>query len=385
MKSFDVQELLETAKRSTELSDFGPADFLEGMNAFIGSVNAQGEIADRLWTHMYERLQRLLVNRLWFAKDVAAHPEITNENVDTPAIIVSLPRTGSTKLHRMLGAADDFQTVKLWQVHLPSRIPGLEDGGRAKRIQQTREYEKWLYETSPETITGHPVFTDEPEEDQLLNEFTFRTTYLGGAFNVPAYSQWLMQADSNPTYDYFLGQIKYFQWQNRLTTAKPWLLKTPNHLGNERHMTRIFKNPRFILTHRDPVTSMASVANLVRNSRKMYSDVDSSAGIGPMLIQVFGYLAMEHIKWRDSHPEIPILDLSFREITQDGPSAARKVYDFLGLPLPTASLRAMREWETNNERDKHGKNVYSSQVSGAGDSEIRTAFAPYIARYKQFL
>ena len=382
MKPFDAQELLTTAQKTTGLADCGPPDFLAGLNAFVDALNAQEEIADRRWNALHQRIQRLLINRLWFAKDLAEHPEIADERVDEPVIVVSLPRTGSTKLHRMLGAANDFQTVKFWQVHLPSRIPGLEDGGRTTRIQQTREYEKWLYEVSPETITGHPVFTDEPEEDQLLNEFSFRTTYLAGAFNVPAYSQWLTQADMNPTYDYFRGQIKYHQWQNQLTAAKPWLLKTPNHLGNEVHMTRIFKNPRFVLTHRDPVTAMASVANLVRNSRKMYSDVDSSIGIGPLLIQMFGLMASEHLKWRDANPDVAILDLSFREITENGPDAARKVYDFLGMPLPDESKLVMRNWESNNERDKHGKNAYATESAGSSGYAIRQAFAPYIQRYQ---
>ena len=382
MKPFDAQELLTTARKTTGLADFGPPDFMPGLSAFVDALNAQGEIADRRWNALHQRIQRLLTNRLWFAKDLAEHPEIVDERVDEPVIVVSLPRTGSTKLHRMLGATNDFQTVKFWQVHLPSRIPEFEDGGRAIRIQQTREYEKWLYEVSPETITGHPVFTDEPEEDQLLNEFTFRTTYLAGAFNVPDYTQWLMQADMNPTYDYFRAQIKYHQWQNKLAAARPWLLKTPNHLGNEAHMTRVFKNPRFVLTHRDPVTAMASVANLVGHSHKMYSDVDSSIGIGSLLIQMFGFMASEQLKWRDANPDVAILDLSFREITENGPDAARKVYDLLDMPLPDESKRAMRDWETNNERDKHGRNVYATESTGNSRDDIRRAFAPYIERYQ---
>jgi hypothetical protein len=88
------------------------------------------------WQPFQERVLRLLVNRLWFAKDMAEHPEISDEKIRAPAIIVSLPRSGSTKLHRMLSHSGDFQTLPLWRAHMFARIPGLEDGGTERRIQR---------------------------------------------------------------------------------------------------------------------------------------------------------------------------------------------------------------------------------------------------------
>ena len=121
-------------------------------------------------------------NRLWFAKDLAEHPQIINEDAGSPIIIASLPRTGSTKLDRMLGALGDFHTLTLWKANMFARIPGLPDGGRTRRIAETREFEHWMYATSPEILQGHPMFTDEPDEDHLLTEYTFRSSYCGGLF-----------------------------------------------------------------------------------------------------------------------------------------------------------------------------------------------------------
>src|SRR5206468_12116787 len=95
-------------------------------------------------------------------------------------IITSLPRTGSTKLHRLLGASGDFQVVEYWKGHMFARIPGALHGGRDQRIAETRVYEKWLYEVSPDMITGHPVFTDEAEEEMQLFEYSFRTAGSAG-------------------------------------------------------------------------------------------------------------------------------------------------------------------------------------------------------------
>lgn len=384
MKKLNVEELLQTARRQTGLSDFGPADFLEGIHVFIDALNEQGEVRDDRWNRLHAHMLRLLMNRLWFAKDLADHPEIADERIESPVIIVSLPRTGSTKLHRMLASTDDFQAVKLWHVHMPSRIPGLSDGGERERIAATRAYEKWMYETSPKIVTGHPIFTDEAEEDQLLGEFSFRGAYMSGAFNAPKYDQWLMQADMDPAYDYYANQLRYFQWQNGAAKHKPWLLKSPHHLGNEKYLVRTFKTPRIIVTHRDPAVSVASIANPVQYTRSLYTDVELSPAFGDGLVQLFGYMAREHMLWRDAHPAIPILDLSFKEINEDGPAVARKVYDFLGLSFTDRSLAAVRQWEDDNGREKHGKNVYSAGAIGKTDAGIREAFADYIARYSEW-
>jgi hypothetical protein len=384
VKAFDADELLNAAREMTGLSDFGPDDFREGYTRFIASINSQGEICDRHWQPFRERVLRLLVNRLWFAKDLADHPEIADEEIKAPVIIVSLPRSGSTKLHRMLSASGDFQTLPLWRAHLFARIPGLPNGGQARRIQQTRDYERWMNEVSPDLNSGHPMFTDEAEEDQVLSECTFRDFYCSNVFNVPDYAAWLAGADSTPRYSYLRQQIQYLQWQEGRRAA-PWLLKNVLNLGGESELIRTFGAPRFIATHRDPGKCMPSIANPVRYMQKLYSDKDTASLLGPALTGIFSHKAVEHVKWRAANPEVPVLDLGMREISVDGVGTAQKVYDFLGMPLSAAAKTAIRNWEARNPHEQHGRNVYSAEGVGITEDAIRQAFAPYIERFAEFL
>jgi hypothetical protein len=284
----------------------------------------------------------------------------------------------------MLSHSGDFQTLPLWRAHMFARIPGLEDGGTERRIRETRDYERWMYEASPDLATGHPMFTEEAEEDQLLSEFTFRDFYCSNVFNVPDYAAWLATADATPRYSYLRKQIQYLQWQQQQRSA-PWLLKNVLNMGSESELTGIFEAPRFIFTHRDPVKCMPSIANPVRYMRKLYSDHDTSSGLGPALTGIFSHMALEHIKWRDRHPEVEVLDLSMREITVDGVGTAQKVYDFLGMPLSAAAKSAIQNWEKRNPIEQHGKNVYSAEGVGTTEDDIRHAFAPYIERFSAFL
>lgn len=214
MIALNANELLATATARTGLSDFGPSDFREGYEILIDSINESGLIRDDRVDDLRERFLNILVNRAWFAKDLAEHPEIEDEEIGSPAIIVSLPRTGSTKLQRILGATDDFQDLRLWSVSRFARIPGLPDGGREERIRQTYEYEKWMYAVSPEIAKWHPMHTEEPEEDCFLLESTFRDTLNFGITGATGFLEWLAQADRQPAIDYFVSVIKYLQWQN---------------------------------------------------------------------------------------------------------------------------------------------------------------------------
>ena len=380
-----VDELLREARERTGLADFGPDDFRDGLTALVHGLNTDARISASRLPALRERLLRLLMNRLWFARDLAAHPEIRDEDLGVPTVISSLPRTASTKLHRMLGASEDFQTPRPWQVHMFARIPGEADGGRARRVQETRAYEKWIYEVSPEMLHGHPVFTDEPEEDMMLSEHSFRAPFLCGIFDSDHYVQWLMQADLQPMYDYLKLQLQYLQWQEGDRPRRPWLLKTPVHFGNEHWLVKLFGQARFVVTHRDPARCIPSIASTTLGWRKLYSETPDSGRSGDSMIGMFAYAASEHLRWREANPQVEILDLAFDEITRDGASAARKVYDFLGLPLSAHAVSAMRDWERRNGQDKHGTHRYSADEVGLSQTAINEAFAPYKTRFAEWI
>ena len=207
--NLDARSLLEEAAHRTGLSDFGPEDFIEPYNLLIQCLNKEAEIAQDRLEQLKERLVRLLVNRLHFADDVSRHPEILDEDLGTPIVITSLPRTGSTKLHRMLAASGDFNHLDFWHVHMPSRILGDIDQDIAARRAETQRHEDWMYRISPDILTGHPQFTYEAEECQWLMEQSFRYVIFFGLFEVPSFLGSLIQADPDPAYDYYKTQLQH--------------------------------------------------------------------------------------------------------------------------------------------------------------------------------
>ena len=66
---------------------------------------------------------RMLVNRARMQKDLVDHPEIERIELLPPVAIVGLPRTGSSKLQRILSASSGLQSLPFWPAHMFGRIP----------------------------------------------------------------------------------------------------------------------------------------------------------------------------------------------------------------------------------------------------------------------
>lgn len=383
MKNFSVTELLQVAQQRTGLSDFGPPDFMEGFQILIDGLNKAARVRDDRWEKLNERFLRLLINRLRFAKDLADHPEINDEVISPPVYIVSLSRTGSTKLQRLLGATNDFQVLRLWSGRNFARIPGEPDGGVAERIQEARDYEKWASEASPEIQKWHPFYAEEPDESNLVYEASFRDVINYGGTGVQEFADWVSRTDISPNFDYFLSVVKYLQWQMPEESHKPWMFKYPGDLGRCAQLERIFGKMKMIVTHRDPIKCIPSLAHTFVSVRKLYYDEapDSADKLLATWIQPSADEMLDHMQWRDSHPEIDILDLSFQEVTNKGEGTIKKIYDFLGMELTDAALQGVRQWEQKYPRDKHGRTNYTA---GALDAQIKTAFAPYYDRFSSY-
>ncbi|MFZ1294597.1 MAG: sulfotransferase, partial [Pseudomonadales bacterium] len=108
-----VGAVLREASNRTGLDDFGGRDFLEPLGILLCSLEEEGRLTVAGRTSLMERIIGLLVNRLRLQYWLAKHPEILEEQIDDPLVIVGFPRTGTTMLHRLM-ASDPRATALLW-------------------------------------------------------------------------------------------------------------------------------------------------------------------------------------------------------------------------------------------------------------------------------
>ncbi len=95
-----------------------------------------------------KRIINLLGVRLraenWFKK----FPEILEQEVHPPMVIVGLQRTGTTKLHRLLTADPDNRVLRSWEAINPAPFK-LNMNGKDRRIQIAKTSEMALRLMAP--------------------------------------------------------------------------------------------------------------------------------------------------------------------------------------------------------------------------------------------
>ena len=81
------------AIKQTNLENFGNPLFLEGFESLVQSINREADLNDIGLDAQKYRLTGVLANLLMIEEACIKHPEILNEEINSPVVIVGLPRT----------------------------------------------------------------------------------------------------------------------------------------------------------------------------------------------------------------------------------------------------------------------------------------------------
>ena len=131
--SLDPASILDEAAEIAGCNDFGDASFhapLERLcDALDGeaNLNAAGRAAQR------DRILNILVTRARTEAFLADHDEILDEEIVAPVVIVGLPRSGTTMLHRVIAEDPEFDSAKWYEVRYPAPFDGWEPGAADAR------------------------------------------------------------------------------------------------------------------------------------------------------------------------------------------------------------------------------------------------------------
>ena len=109
------QQLMDQAIAETGLSDFGPADFHAGLDAYCESasseaqLNGLGEMA--VGAFVTENLRR----RLKLIDYAKTHPQVREERIEAPIIVVGMFRAGTTLLSHLLDQDPNNRSLLNWE------------------------------------------------------------------------------------------------------------------------------------------------------------------------------------------------------------------------------------------------------------------------------
>ncbi len=375
----NANEILDQTKSETGLSDLGEPLFLEGLNKLIDSINNEANLNEIGIQAQPIRIQGLLSNRLRFEEDLKKFPEILEQEIIAPIVIVGLPRTGSTMTHRLLASDPNHTAMLWWEGRYPALLPGEKRGDIEARMELGKAEVDAVVAASPDALDIHPWDYNGADEEILLLEHNFLSTVPESFMALPSYSEWIEEQDHALAYEDLKKFIQYLQWQNPGRESKRWVLKSPHHLGFIDKMISVFPDAKIIQTHRDPIKTVPSFCSMCANLFEPLTTNFDKVFIGKHWSNKLTRALNHCMKISEKHPD-NFLDLEFLNMIKDPIDEMKKIYDFIGEPFGEKTEVAMEAWREENKHEM-GAHKYSLEEYDLTESQINDNFSKYQQKY----
>ena len=376
--ALDADTLHAKAIADTGLDDFGPDDYRERMDVYLAALHEIDDLHAPGTVNFFSQMSQWLKNRLLLADLLTRHPEIHDIELLPPVVIAGLPRTGTTHLHNLLGAAPNFRTLPYWESFEPFPMPaeaGMQPDPRAARMDVAVQVMNMLM---PHFVLMHEMTTEHVHEEIQLLANDFSTMFMETLAHVPRWTDYYLAHDQTSTYEYLATQLKALQF---LRGGRRWLLKSPQHLEQLPVLDKVFPGMAVVCTHRDPVpVAISMVAMLVYSARMHRSQVPVQE-IAAAWMDRLEIMLAALVRDRGVIAPERSIDVRFADFMADELGVAEHVFALVDEPVTDEARAAMADYISNHQRGRLGRVETSCEMFGLDEDELRARFAPYVERF----
>lgn len=376
----DIESLLATARRTARLEDFGDPAFLPGLRLLVKSLEADARLSPFGRYVAKRQLLELLGHRLQLTAYRARHPEVAEQVIERPLLVVGLPRTGTTLLYELLAQDPAHRAPLSWELDDPcpaTASPLAADDPRIKRCERRMGA---LRAMSPDFQIIHPIGALLPQECLVATAYAFLSVRFEICFDVAGYQRWLTKQEMGFAYETHFEILQHLQSRRE---PKRWILKSPGHLATFDTILERYPDAMMVQTHRDPQKAIPSVASLYANMRSIATEDLQLERLGPQVVETWSTYLDEGIRRRAARPDAAgqILDIQYRDLIADPIACVRQVYRHFDLQLQDSTVQRMRAHLALNPRHRFGVHRYDQESFGLTPSAIESAFKRYCDRF----
>lgn len=369
---------------ATGLDDFGDRWFERPMDVLLDAIagearlNAAGDFSAMQQFHHVLR-DRLLA-QMWFKR----HPEIRSRPMPRPVVIVGPMRSGTTRMHRLLASDRRFSHMRSFETISPVPRPDFEevlDGRREDfRPVLARRIMKVARLANPRTLSIHPTGPYEPEEELGLLVASMWGMKHEAQWHIPTYGRWCEGESAVPAYRHMADLLRLVGWSQQVSSLRPWILKTPQHMLDLPALLEVFPDARLIFTHRDPLKVVGSAASLAWNQTIIYSDHADPARMGREWLHKTALQVERMRAARDSIPKERMIDVQYEDMERDWHATMERVYRFLDLDMAPA-LPGMEDYMRRASALKRRPHAYSLDEFGLTSGDVLDRLGDYVRTF----
>jgi len=358
--------------------EFPAAPAFDRLDRFLTALEDEARLTPigRWMTRRF--LLRVLEVRLQLMDWLTQDPGVQDEEVRAPLFVAGAPRTGTTILFASLAADPRVRVPEGWELlrPVPPPSPDPEVFANDPRIALAdRELVR------PQTVVSgllkaHEYGGRKPKECLSAQTFAFESEELTARYFVPSVEAWLEASDMRDAYRMHRLVLQILQRGHGETH---WVLKSPVHLHALPTLFETYPDARVAITHRDPLTLLASLTSLIANLRWAHSDDVDPAAIAEAHVARYAATFDRLVDWTEANalPADQIHHSHFRDFVDAPIETVRDLYARFGLTR-TAPLEAdLRRALDANPREKHGGHDYSREDLGEDPATLRQRFDRY--------
>src|SRR5205814_1185896 len=245
------------------LDDLGDERFREGLEEYCASFRAEAGLNDLGAQAVPGTVVAAVANRLRIVDWARSHPEVADERIDAPLVVIGMFRAGTTFLSYLLEQDVRNRALLRWESgdSVPPPTPSTFRAG--PRVEAARLGNDMLEQINPRLRAIHHEEPDGPTECISVMSQDFKSLALEAISNVPTYGEWLLEVDQRSAYEYHRLALQVLQ--NGGVRGR-WTLKSPHHALNLEALTAVYPDAQLVLLHRDPVVLCAPVCRLIPTS-----------------------------------------------------------------------------------------------------------------------
>ena len=375
--ALDEEALVQAAVKATGLTEFGDDYHREGLLRLLESVENDAALHLSGQLTFRETIVGSLINRLLLTEACKRTPEIFQRPLKSPIIVLGLPRSGTTFLHRLLAMDPAHRAVPWWELARPLPSPG-SNGKSDRRRQVFQKKLRRLQKLTPDLDSKHYTRVDTPEECIWLLASTFLSPLFWALAPVYGYLDWYMSQDRLQAYYEYRLLLQVLQAAD---PTRRLVLKSSTHTGAVETLLQTIPGSLLIQTHRNPVETSASLASLFFSLHSRTTERLDVRRMTEAILSFHEHQIARNLEARDAHPG-SLFDVYYDQLVVDPIGTVRDIYDHYGLAWSEEFAERLNCYLQQNPRGKHGAHLYAPENFGQTRDTISKRFAAYIERFE---
>jgi len=379
-KALSAEEIIARAEDQAGHSD-SDRKVLGNLEALVDSLNSGSAFSEAAWETTSNGLISRMADRIEGQRWIDENPEIADEVIHEPVFLTGLPRSGTTYFQYLFDNDRRFRLIRTWEAIMPNPPPGHDPGSVIRR----KAVETEINEKISMKIEGfealHLIDEDGPQECHVFMEQACAAAGFHNLYDVPGFFDFLMdRLDLADAYRIHKRQLQLLQWK---CPEPRWALKYPNHTIAMDSILEVYPDARFVMTHRDPLQTLASISKMsitLRSAR--YADPVDPHRVGQQMID-FVHRHIERIMDFCSGPYGDrVTHVDYYSLADDPVAMLDEVHAGIGIDTPEDVRQSIAAWRAANPKNKRGANEYSLEQFGIDADHARDLYGDYIAHFE---